>query len=79
MQTSQADRCIKQYQAHTLVNKIPGTHITMIGNNLCDIFSGTGWETPSRYRLMTGRWCYVSGPRLDVLALSHLPTRIVRK
>lgn len=56
---------LKQYQGHTFnVNKL-GLHGKRIGNNIIDVFSGDGFSTPTRLRLIKGQWLHISGPKLS--------------
>ncbi len=68
-------RCLRQYARHTISTK--DLKIILIDGKLADVFAGDGWPTPSRYRLMQGRWCYVNGPRLPASQLTYLPVRKV--
>jgi hypothetical protein len=54
---------LQQYKNHT--GTLPnGRHYKRIGNNVCHLFSGRGWNIPTVYRLIKGVWVYVSGPQL---------------
>lgn len=68
-------RSLRQYARHVISTK--DLHIILIDGKLADVFQGTGWPIPSRYRLMQGRWCYVNGPRLNVQQVAMLPVRKV--
>lgn len=67
----------RQYKAHTgnigVNGNPPEFHFKRIGNNLCDVFTGEGFDTPTRYRLIKGTWVYLHGPRLDASVASSLP------
>lgn len=55
---------LQQYQQHTAT--LPsGNHCKYIGTNVLDVFSGKGFSTPTRYRLIKGTWVHVSGPQLS--------------
>jgi hypothetical protein len=62
---------LRQYQAHT--GNDGDLHFKCIGSNMADVFSGEGFQTPTRYRLIKGAWTYVTGPKLD--QTPNLPTR----
>lgn len=64
-------RNIRQYLKHVI--KQGDAHIILIAHNLADVFTGKGWANRSRYRLMNGRWCYVSGVRLTSMTAALLP------
>lgn len=61
----------RQYAAHT--GNIGDLAYKRIGNNLCDVFSGEGFQTPTRYRLIRGTWVHLMGPRLDGRVATQLP------
>lgn len=55
---------LRQYHAHT--GTLPNNdHYKRIGNNTVDVFSGEGFAQPTRYRMIKGKWSYVSGPKSD--------------
>ena len=66
-----AARCLRQYSKH-IINS-GDTKIIMIDRNLCDVFTGNGWTSRSRYRKMAGRWAHVSGIRLNAYIAALLP------
>lgn len=66
-------RSIRQYNKHTINSG--DVKIILIDRNIADVFTGMGWTTRSRYRLLGGRWAYVSGIRLNASTASLLPLR----
>ncbi len=69
---NQVSRMMRQYKAH--VTNTATAHMIRIGHNLCDVFTGNGWSTRSRYRLTNGRWLHVTGPKLDARTSALLPS-----
>lgn len=53
---------LRQYKAHT--KTVNGQHQIKVGNNLMDVFTGTGWTVPTRYRLIRSVWVYQHGPKV---------------
>jgi hypothetical protein len=49
-----AERCIRQYQAHTRT-RTNGDKVVSLGMGLFDLFSGIGWKNQSRFRIVTAR------------------------
>lgn len=67
------NQLLNQYTKHT--GKLPGgEHFVRIGNNVCDVFSGKGWTSPTRYRLSKGAWVYQHGPKVNVELNGHVST-----
>jgi hypothetical protein len=66
-------RDIRQYRAHT--TNVEDLKIIFIDRNLCDIFKGTGWASQSRYRMVNGRWAFMSGVRLTAADVARIPNR----
>lgn len=58
------DQLIKQYTEHTANINAFGLHLKCIGNNIVDVFSGEGFERPTRLRKVKGQWSHQSGPKL---------------
>jgi hypothetical protein len=70
----QIQRSLRQYARH-VINTACGARIILIDRNIADVFTGTGWGNRSRYRLMGGKWAYVSGIRLSAGTAALLPSR----
>ncbi len=68
---TQVARMLRQYKSHVTV--AAGTHMIRIGRDLCDVFTGTGWTTRSRYRLTNGRWIHITGLKLAAPLTALLP------
>ncbi len=55
---------IHQYKSH--VGNLDGVgHYILAGRTSCDVFSGNGWNPPTRFRKVRGAWVYQQGPRLS--------------
>lgn len=53
---------LQQHKNHT-GNLKNGSAYVLIGRTVCDLFIGTGWPTPTRFRRVKGAWVYHHGPQ----------------
>jgi hypothetical protein len=65
---------INQYKSHT--GNVGDLHFKKIGNNLVDIFSGEGFNNPTRLRLIKGAWQWIAGPKLHAKELVPVITAL---
>jgi len=63
------DQMLRQYKAKIV--KTNGFLAYAVNHNTKDIFMGDGWENQSRYRLIRGHPCHMSGVRLSAVILDQ--------
>lgn len=54
------------------VKFVDGLQVMKASRTVMDIFTGLGWQSHSRYRLVKGRWLHVQGAPLSTYDLSRV-------
>ena len=71
-------RSLRQYYRHTgnvNIGAVHGGAYKRINHHLCDVFTGIGFNPPTRYMLTRGKWTRISGPFIDPQVATMLPLR----